>query len=366
MQKGIYNRLTLYPDLSPHLVLQLYKAFIKSKLKLGSSVWGFRIHNVKHLQLLKSAQRGAASLILKMMKSTPTDGLESELSILPIDLRPEELQRHEAVKLLIKQDHYIQSNMKGRNKTQKIGNPFENLRFLTKKILQFLSQTKKYNVHQLLLPKETPATLELFHLPNLLLTLQKTKLQLSVPLDNTNNMQHYINSILDTGTKKSMIPFTDGSTPSHTGPTGSRVIIKKQGVNSTPMKIAKTVKSMGSSYEEELEAIKIVTEYARDNISPSNDSLHIYSDSQSAKLAVTFQKRENYHNSSIRAIRENLMDISAKVQNIPLVYFPAHQVIQEKELADSLAKTASKKAKHRHPDTNYHYLKYNKVTKCSP
>ena len=54
------------------------------------------------------------------------------------------------------------------------------------------------------------------------------------------------------------------------------------------MKIAKTVKYMGFSYEEELEAIKIVTEYARDNISPSNDSLHIYSDSQSAKSAVTF------------------------------------------------------------------------------
>ena len=117
------------------------------------------------------------------------------------------------------------------------------------------------------------------------------------------------------------------------------------------MKIAKTVKYMGSSYEEELEAIKIVTEYARDNISPSNDSLHIYSDSQSAKSAVTFQKRENYHNSSIRAIRENLMDISPKVQNIRLVYFPAHQSIQENELADSLTKTASQKAKHLQPNT---------------
>ena len=168
------------------------------------------------------------------MKSTPTDGLESELSILPIDLRLEELQRHEAVKLLIKEDHYIQSNMKGRNKTQKIGSPLENLRSLTKKILQFLSQTKKYNVHQLLFPKETPATLELFYLPNLLLTLQKTKLQVSVPLDNTNNMQHCISSILDTGTKKSMIPFSDGSTQSNSGPTGSGLIIKKQGVNSTP------------------------------------------------------------------------------------------------------------------------------------
>ena len=90
--KRVYNRLTLYPDLSPHLALQLYKAFIGSKIELGSTVWGFRIHNVKQLQLLKSAQRGAASLILKTMKSTPTDGLESELSILPIDLCLKELQ----------------------------------------------------------------------------------------------------------------------------------------------------------------------------------------------------------------------------------------------------------------------------------
>ena len=97
------------------------------------------------------------------MKSTPTDGLESELSILPIDLRLEELQRHEAVKLLIKEDDYIQSNMNGRNKANKMGRPFENLICLTKQILQFLSQIKQCNVHQLLLPKETPATRAISH-----------------------------------------------------------------------------------------------------------------------------------------------------------------------------------------------------------
>ena len=148
-----------------------------------------------------------------------------------------------------------------------------------------------------------------------------------------------------------MIVFTDGSTQSNPGPTGSGVVIKKQGLNSTPIKIAKAVKYMGSNYEGELEAIKIATEYARDNISPSNDSLHIFSDCQSAISAVTSQNRENYHNSTIRAIRENLMDISPKVQNIRLVYCPAHQGIQENELADSLAKTSSKEAKHLQPNT---------------
>ena len=160
--KRAYKRLTLYPDFSLHLAFQLYKAFIRSNLEFGSTVWGFRIHNAKHLKLLESAQRGESSLILKTMKSIPTDGLESELSILPIDLRLEELQRHEVVKLLIKEDDYIQSNMKGRNKGHKMGRPFENLRSLTKQILQFLPQAQKCNVHQLLLPKETLVTHELF------------------------------------------------------------------------------------------------------------------------------------------------------------------------------------------------------------
>ena len=120
--------------------------------------------------------------------------------------------------------------MKGWNKAHKMGSPFENLRSLTKQILQFLSHTKKCNFHQLLLPKETPATLEQFYIPSLLLMLPETKLQLSVPLDNTNNMQHYISSaILDTDTNKTMIVFMDGSAQSNPGPTGPGVTIKKQG-----------------------------------------------------------------------------------------------------------------------------------------
>ena len=66
------------------------------------------------------------------------DGLESEESILSIDLRLEELQWHEVVKLLIKEDVYIQSNMKGRNKANKMGNPFENLKLVSTIFIKFL------------------------------------------------------------------------------------------------------------------------------------------------------------------------------------------------------------------------------------
>ena len=50
--KIAYNKLTLYPDLSPHFALQLYKTFIRSKLEFGCSVLGFSINDTKHLNSL--------------------------------------------------------------------------------------------------------------------------------------------------------------------------------------------------------------------------------------------------------------------------------------------------------------------------
>ena len=96
----------------------------------------------KHLKILKSAHKGATSLILKTIKSTPADALESDLSVLPVDLRSEELQRYEVVKLLIKQDDYIQSSMVGRNRVYKMGSPFENIKSLTKHFAIFIADQK--------------------------------------------------------------------------------------------------------------------------------------------------------------------------------------------------------------------------------
>ena len=61
--KTAYNRLTLYPDLSPHLALQLYKAYIRTKLEYGCIIWGHTIYQKKHKQL-EDVQRGALSLVL--------------------------------------------------------------------------------------------------------------------------------------------------------------------------------------------------------------------------------------------------------------------------------------------------------------
>ena len=67
--------------------------------------------------MLESAQKGALSLILHTLKSTPTDARESKLLIPPIDLRIQELQRHEAIKLFQKENPHISNKINKSNHT---------------------------------------------------------------------------------------------------------------------------------------------------------------------------------------------------------------------------------------------------------
>ena len=95
----------------PDLTLKIYKYFIKSKLEYGTIISEQLTHSFKHMKLLDKAQWGAMKLILRAMKSSSTETLESELNIASIDLRLEELQRMEAIKLLQKNCWYLKTNI---------------------------------------------------------------------------------------------------------------------------------------------------------------------------------------------------------------------------------------------------------------
>ena len=88
------------------------------------------------------------------------------------------------------------------------------------------------------------------------------------------------------------------------------------------------------------------TQYAKDNLSSSNNNLHIDTDSQAAIKAIIGQSRESYHKNTKRNIWENLMRMCQMIDKIKLVYCPVHKGILDNETADSLTKVASKKAKY--------------------
>ena len=128
-----------------------------------------------------------------------------------------------------------------------------------------------------------------------------------------------------------MLIFTDGSAQGNPGPTGEVYL---------------AISLRGTRFEGELEAIYMGTEYARNNLSSSNNNLHIYTNSQVAIKAIIRQSRENCHKNTIIKISENLISICQMVDEIKLIYGPAHKGIPDNETADSLVNVASKKAKH--------------------
>ena len=141
-----------------------------------------------------------------------------------------------------------------------------------------------------------------------------------------------------------MMIFTGGSALRNLGPTGSGVVIKKNGPESTEIKISHAVTKMITSYQGELQVIRIGTTYAKENISISRVNLHIFVDNQAAIQAIIEQNHKNYHNIMITEIRQNLINISRSIKSIKSVYCPAHKGIVEIETADKLAKIAAKKA----------------------
>ena len=46
------------------------------------------------------------------------------------------------------------------------------------------------------------------------------------------------------------------------------------------------------------------SQYPKDNLSSSNNNLHIYTDSQAAVKAITEKSRESYHKNTIRNVRK--------------------------------------------------------------
>ena len=75
-----------------------------------------------------------------------------------------------------------------------------------------------------------------------------------------------------------MLIFTHGSAINNPGPTGFGAVIRKNEPTSLPNKLVKAVTSSGTSYEGELEAIKIGTKCAKENISDGTENIHIFAD----------------------------------------------------------------------------------------
>ena len=223
------------------------------------------------------------------------DALESELFIPPIDLRIQELQRHEAIKLFQKENPYISNKINKSNQTS-FNTPFACLSSLAKQLLVSV-------VHSMNLQGPVP---------NMLTILPEQSLA------NVNAQNPIFKQYLDLINKdndNTMLAYTDGSALKNPGPTGAGVI-KIQGHKSIPVKLAKAISSKGTSFDGELAVILMATQYALTHLTKEHDSFNIYSDCRAAICAI---------NNTISLIRENLIEISLRISSIKMIYCPGHK-----------------------------------------
>ena len=121
------------------------------------------LYTDKHCRLLKAAQKSALILILRAMKSTPAETLESDHNIVPIDLRLEELQRMEAIKLL--------TNNMDKKVTSKKLTSLTHLGHQAKQVLTVMSKHQKISINAIQIPSEIPPSLDTYiYIPNLSVT----------------------------------------------------------------------------------------------------------------------------------------------------------------------------------------------------
>ena len=192
------------------------------------------------------------------MKPTPTEALESELNILPIYLRLEELQRMEATKLLQKNDQFITNSM-GKKVNSKNLKPLIHLGHQAKQVLTVMSKHQKISINVIEILSEILPSMETFYISNLTVTIP-TK------FSSDQGEKNYITEIQQDVTTNTVMTFTDDSDQDNSSLAGSGVVIKIPGDHSSPIKHTKAITSCGTSYEGEIEAIKSGTHYVFQNI----------------------------------------------------------------------------------------------------
>ena len=126
-----------------------------------------------------------------------------------------------------------------------------------------MSKHQKISINTIQIPSEIQPSMEIFYIPNLSLT-TPTK------FSSDQGEKNYITEIQQDVATNSMMIFTDSSAQGNPGPTGSGVVIKNSGYHRLPIRLAKAIASCGTRYEGKIEAIKLGTDYAFQNISQAN------------------------------------------------------------------------------------------------
>ena len=313
-------------------------------MEYGVTVWGYKINSYNNRSQLESAQRYSLKAILKAPPSTPTSAMEVELNITPIDIRLEELQRLECIRICRKPAN---------NRLKKLlSTPLNNslpsyyLSRLMEPLYKELSNT--YGRYYLE-PEPSITTISIQYDPKI--TIHNMGLNIGLSHSRSTAQQELgrntiLNQLNQCGDNDYLL-FTDGSALSNPGPTGSAVNVMKNGPNSAPTIIGEPISSCSDNFHGEINAVDIASHHALTTITPYHTSLRFFIDCHTAISAITTTTVPSNHHTIINKIKQNLAQIQQSF-DIPIHFHwtPAHCHIPAHDSADRAAKHFAKVARH--------------------
>ena len=339
---NIFNQLSL---LHLKTCCNLYKTFARSKLEYGTIIWGYAVNSHGNRASLDNAQRTGLRRIIQATPSTPGDALECELNVPPIDLRIQELQRMEYIKLLRKPDNNTlkEKIMSKTMPTKPKQSPIDNLKHVGEQLYQ---QLKKQNPDLKLEPE--PPTIYDSLLPDICLHNMDLKIgnAHSRTIKQMQEGKEIINQQLLRTSIHTIVAFTDGSAAGNPGPTGAGAVILTEGLTQPPIKLSKAVSPSRCNVHGELVAIELAATYVNKHTKPHQKELQIFTDCKPAIQSTTSLAPPCSYHETVSRIRKQIELLQSKRQiSVSFYWTPAHAEISLNDMADSLAKTGAKLAR---------------------
>ena len=337
---SVLRRVSVTEKMSTRSMLQLYKALVIPQIEFAAPVW----QNSTSVDTLNKVQRKGLSLCLGVSSTAALNSLEVEASVLPLELRREELYIREGGKIMSKDNSQTIKQMWNdwrddfRGKKRHVS-PFgvidSQLQDMeTNTGISIINVEPEFSFLEGLCPSKSK--------PEYWNRLGSSK---SRNVTQQEESKVIIQSLVEMSNYNNLIVFTDGSCLGNPGPCGSGACIFVPN-ETEPVMLKRPVTNRGSILLGELIAIFMALEFAQSEHKKRQiHGITIFSDRQSAVGILTLGWAATSHKKAVEDIKLLISDLERSELEISIQWTPGHADIRGNCIADDLAKEAAEEAK---------------------
>ncbi|CAK9798609.1 Retrovirus-related Pol polyprotein from type-1 retrotransposable element R1 (Fragment) [Anthophora plagiata] len=317
----------------PQTLLNIYKALIRSRIEYGS-FWYFPTHNKKLRNTIEKIQRNAIKLALGLRRSTPSNVVLAEAKIPSIKNRIKYLAGRYSLRVLKKKKRsnpmmdYITEHVEKDGEAKARGQ-----REVKKTIMHDCWQDLKHIMKR----TESHYTYPIFEANyDVQFTQVNTNQTIGQLIQNSPTPAHEFIDIIETHYPRHIHIYTDGSKGKDAKATSAACVslqLNEKNVIS--------LDSSASTFTAEAAGIWMATELA--NRDPTNSYI-IWTDSYGVLQALNNNPNDAHLNIHIVEIKKNILKFQRQntANKIWICWIPSHTGIPGNEIADQIAKKATK------------------------